>query len=316
MTSITPPPVFIVSSERSGSNLLRKRISEHQSVYFGPQPVHFFKHLYHITYQYNNLRDAENLRALIARAIKMCKGQFGSPSPWTLDIDEEEVLTHLYNHYPQREYAVFHVADALMRIYANSQGYKSYVCKDNHIFKYLFQIIHHIPEAKFIYLYRDPRDYLSSQLKRPTQVKSSYYLSRMWRHEQLEAFQLFYYPSLFDFIAISYEDLIQDEAYQLQRVCNFLEVEKLLKPKQMIENTDLHEWRNLNKMTISSNSGKYKKYLSVGQVKMVERVCKKEMNHLGYSLEYPKDESSPSLLLKGFSLTSGYIQKFFSSILK
>lgn len=39
--SYADSPVFIIASERSGTNLLRKRLTESQSVYLGPSPAHF-----------------------------------------------------------------------------------------------------------------------------------------------------------------------------------------------------------------------------------------------------------------------------------
>jgi hypothetical protein len=47
--------VFILATERSGTNLLRRRLSEAQSLVIGPAPLHLLKHLYYAEPYYGDL---------------------------------------------------------------------------------------------------------------------------------------------------------------------------------------------------------------------------------------------------------------------
>ena len=58
-------PVFLLGSERSGTNLLRKRLTESQDIYFGPAPAHFLKHLYYRQYYYGELSKDINFLKMI-----------------------------------------------------------------------------------------------------------------------------------------------------------------------------------------------------------------------------------------------------------
>lgn len=44
-----------------------------------------------------------------------------------------------------------------------------------------------IPGAKFVYLYRDPGDFVLSQLKRPSSIQSSARFTKLCSYEQTKA---------------------------------------------------------------------------------------------------------------------------------
>ena len=62
-------PIFILSSERSGTNLLRRRLSEWQKVAYGPAPLHLLKHLYYAQPFYGDLSKTEALQQFLNDAL-------------------------------------------------------------------------------------------------------------------------------------------------------------------------------------------------------------------------------------------------------
>ncbi|MFL1455735.1 sulfotransferase family protein [Marinobacter sp. GN3S48] len=275
------PPVFLLASERSGTNLLRRRLTEYQKEYFGPAPLHLLKHLYWAEPYYGDLACEGNFREFIRDALGLAYHHF---SPWDEEISVDQVQSE-YDSIFQGQRSSVGVMHVIYSIYAWRKGYSSYFCKDNNIFDFVSDIKLLIPESKFVYLYRDPRDVVVSQMKRPLQNKSVSFLADLWRNEQVRCIRhAKFLESSNDVMMISYEDLIQDELLHVKRLCDFLNVEKLETKENFSvnENIQIQEWENLNKPTIKGNSGKFLESLSRSKLKKIEGICWHQMVWLGY----------------------------------
>jgi hypothetical protein len=274
-------PVFIIASERSGTNLLRKRLTDNQSYYLGPSPAHFLKHLYYQEPYYGDLLVDENFVKFIRQAIELCTVHF---SPWDINWSTKDIVED-YGKNPRNSIFVMHY---FMSRYAIENGYKSYVCKDNYLYEFALDIAESIPSSKFIYLYRDPRDFVASQMKRPGSTKSPIKFSRLWSYEQVKSIKV---SSLLmnrgRCMKLSYEDFISDDLFWVGRIFDYLGVE--LGDKGSYSDKDIekvHEWKNLDKPTMSGNKGKYLTELSVVEIKQVEAICHICMEYLGYDRQY------------------------------
>lgn len=274
-------PLFIVASERSGTNLLRKRITEKQDVYFGVEPAHFLKHLYHHQPYYGSFSVDQNFLQVIRDAVKLCNLHF---APWDIEFVPKEILREYDTHYSFRN--IFGLMDYMMKSYARSKGYKTYICKDNFLFEYLYQIKAFLKPVKFIYLYRDPRDVMLSQTKRRLRDRSIINNARIWGSEQIKCFQLFQDYFQKDTFTLSYEEFIKNEEKKLEEIFSFLGIEPTQdeRPYEVVD--EVHEWKNLNKPTLKDNYNKYKRELSKKQIKLIEAICHQEMDLLGYENEY------------------------------
>lgn len=217
-------PVFIVASERSGTNLLRRRLTEAQSLLYGPSPLHILKHLFYAEPYYGDLSNNIIFTSLIDDALNLAYKHF---SPWDVFFSVKDVLEKYPILFPA-ERSVIGVMHVLYTMYAHVKGYESYVCKDNNLFDFTCQIHKAIPEARFIFLYRDPRDVVLSELKRPNQVKGVHYLARLWKKEQIKSIRS--YTDLLRLGAsysVSYEDLISNEESIIENICQWLGLEKV-----------------------------------------------------------------------------------------
>lgn len=287
------PGVYLLASERSGTNLFRKLLSEHQDAYFGPPPAHFLKHLYFNEAYYprepvDSERQGSELsldgfRELVADAVKLCES---APSAWDLDLRCEKIV-EAYCSQTQGKSSVL-LADYLMRAYALDQGFRSYLCKDNHLFYFAFDILKDLPDAKFIYLYRDPRDYALSQKTRSLQTDSLYRISEMWRDEQIHCQNIVARLGGERCLSISYEQLVSASEKTLMQVCDFLSVPYRTEPKETKpapEGSLIKEWENLAKPLVKDNFGKYQTMLSTREIALIERLCNRQMEQLGYTAE-------------------------------
>lgn len=286
-------PVFIIASERSGTNLLRKRLTENQNCYLGPAPAHFLKHLYYQQPYYGDLSRDDNFKSFVTQAIDLCLVHF---SPWRIDWTVDDVM----QGFDGKRRDSIHLMHYMMNRYAREQGFSGYICKDNFLYEFAMDIAAEFPNAKFIYLYRDPRDFVLSQIKRPAAVRSITRYAKLWAYEQVKSIAVSerlgaqgrcYW--------LSYERLIENEEYEIFSILDYLGVPKTSGRNyedNMREN--VHEWSNLSKETKIDNSRKFLKELSRRKINTVEKVCYLQMKYLGYeSICDAKRSPSRSFLL-------------------
>ena len=277
-------PAFIMSSERSGSNLLRKMLGMHPQL-ADPPPPHMWRHLTNALPEYGPLRDTENLHCLIKAAIEMTQVP-KSHLDWKYEITVDDILTRLSTTTPT---AVF---SALYTEYAQREGAQGWVCKENNLFDHAFQIRDTLRDAKFLYLCRDGRDVACSMKKVPTHDQHSFFIAREWKSIQRKCLRV--YQSLEErggVHLVRYEDLIENPEEELREICEFL---GLKFQKRMLyfheseqarrEAEKTQYWENLSQPVMSDNKGKFYKNLTDYEVRIFESVAAEELRHLGYPL--------------------------------
>lgn len=272
-------PIFIMSSERSGSNLLRVLLSNHSKLAAptAPQILATFSEL--VPY-YGPLSNKENARRLFEDILMVVNHPYHS---WQLLTN----FDYVYEKYkPSRFLDFFH------SIYSEDTQRNNkirYVCKENNIFNFAFHLIEYYKKPKFIYLYRDPRDYAASWLKLPAGPKTLYSAAISWLGEQkicdilLNSFNL-------EACKIKYEDLITKCEQVMSDLLTFLgeDIEEACFEVNEGSNLDLtwnSFWKNLNKPIISENCRKYVNVFDVGDINLIETVTKEYMIRLGYELD-------------------------------
>lgn len=289
----SPPPVFLLASERSGTNLLRRRLNEWQSTVFAPSPPHFLKHLAALVPYYGRLDDDDCFLELIGDALSLCYNHY---SPWEIRFTKEEVLEE-YTRVHGRKRTVVLLTDLLHRNYAKAKGFASYFCKDNHLFDFAYQIRQDIPDARFLYLHRDPRDYTLSRVRCVPSRSSVTAAARLWRSEQMKCIRIVSDPAFEECCyRMSYEQFISEEATYLKDICSFFGLERQDRPRDAskFDTGTPRAWSNIHKPTMQSNYGKYKTAFSRAQIRTIEAITWTQMNFLGYQPESSQRPKLPS----------------------
>jgi hypothetical protein len=174
----------------------------------------------------------------------------------------------------------------LYSLYSKAKGSDTYFCKDLWLFDFAHQIKSFIPDAKFIHLFRDPRDYILSQRRRPFGEQSVIKLAKRWLSECNASIRITHSPG-FDkhTYTLSYENLVKNEEFHISEILKKFNIEKELNNSERTI-YQFHEWKNLHKRTNTHNYNKYKTGLSIHQIKAIECICWNTMIFLGYKTEF------------------------------
>jgi hypothetical protein len=269
-------PIFIVGSERSGSNLLRTLLGNHSMV-SAPVDPHFFDAWYGLLSAYADLRVPANMRLLLADMLEYANHPFND---WRLRMDLDEALADA----PQSFLAAF---DRLCRAKAAQEGRTAYVCKGNHLFDHAFKILAHWPEARLLYLYRDPRDHCASWKEKPLHLLTVHDAVAKWEREQRACLQLVRFHGV-RMHFVRYEELIAEPARTMDGVlrhCGLPVEEACFRTDAQRARSEAERyvyWRNIDKPIDAGNSGRYREKLTEEELRMVETLAAPMMRSLGY----------------------------------
>ncbi|WP_445666677.1 sulfotransferase [Fodinibius sp. AD559] len=270
--------VFILYSERSGSNLLRVLLGNHPDLAAPVSPQFFDSFTPHVE-KFGDLRKKENSIKLISHLIKYANHPF---SDWNLDISAEDI----YSEFSPRNF--IEAVDALYASKAQEEDKSGYVCKERHLFNYSGLVIASLSDINWIFLHRDPRDVVSSWLKNNMLYFTAYEAAQSWKEDQKKCLALHHAYNV-SYHQLSYEQLITDTEQTLTPLLKYISLnieEQCFQNEQDNEEASRNVlWKNLNKPIDSSNKKNYVDILSQKQTLIVESVCKQQMKTLGYQLE-------------------------------
>jgi len=162
--------------------------------------------------------------------------------------------------------------------------------------------------VKIILITRDPRDIITSLnfgqgTEYGGQHRPTLFHIRNWR-KSIALANTFLENDLMLFL--KYEDLLSDESAVLEKICRFLNVDNFSKDHfdNGIKTSEGKLWEG-NSSTgqkhgiDSTNTAKYKKYLSTQHIKYIEQCCFPEMLTLGYTSDFfGKGEKFENVSLK------------------
>jgi len=267
--------IYLLGSERSGSNLLRTLLGNHSQI-AAPIAPHLCLTFRRHFKNYLPVSDKANTHELLSDINSVVNHPFHD---WKIelmktgveDLKMESFINFL--HYTYSSYSI-------------EKGKSHYFCKDNNNHEFALGMLKDIPDVKFIYLVRDPRDQVASWMRTPIHLLSPYAANRKWKDEQT------YILSLRDFFKvemhlIKYENLVDHPEIEMKKVLDFLDLPDeatCYQTKKENKEAEKHPlWKNINKPVKKKNYGKYKDVLSESDIHMIETIDKALMKELGYS---------------------------------
>lgn len=275
--------VFMIGTQRSGSNLLRLMVNQAPSI-AAPHPPHILERFTPLLPAYGDLRDESSFQQLVDDVVTLVEV---NPVPWGVAFDRADIRRRC------RDNSLVAVFGAVMDRMAESYGKQHWMCKSLANVHFLPEIERYFAEddARYLYLYRDGRDVCLSFLKAVVGEKTAYHVARQWHVEQQLALECGRRVPASRYMALSYEELTSNPESTLRLLCRWLDIE--FSPSML----DFHEsdeasktaasgklWENVKKPVMATNSKKWLKSLSAEEVVDFESVAGESLVQLGYEL--------------------------------
>ena len=285
------PPAFrafILGERRSGSNFLRTTLNACSQI-AAPHPPHIIHTFHDLTICYGDLGEDANWQRLVEDVVHCV-----NLSPVRLLASEQPLSAKAVARQSVQR-SLPGLQDAIYREVVNEESKSGWICKSNDNIHYLEDIEQaYGATAKYLFLIRDGRDVAMSFRKAPIGPKHPYVAGRQWAQMQqtLLAWEARVGERL---LRIRYEDLLQNQAAEVQRVCNFLGVvfeDRMLSPEKTSEARRTANqsvlWRNVDKPLMAGNFNKFRED-DPENVHLFERAAGETLQCLGYELMYEPD---------------------------
>lgn len=279
-------PVFMIGTQRSGSNLLRLMINQLKQI-VSPHPPHILERIYPLLEYYGDLDTDSNFRLLIDDVCKLVEL---NPVAWDgATLNRNDVFSRC------RERNLIAVHGAVYDIYAEFMTAETWCCKSLANIKYADDIEDYFIEPKYIYLYRDGRDVALSFQRAVVGEKHIFNIAREWAATQNLAFRLQEWIGPRRFFSISYEQLTADPEGTAKSLCAFLGMD------YTGEMLDFHRtehakntasasqlWSNVVRPVMKNNTKKYRSEMDISSIEIFESVAGEALDRLGYERDFIK----------------------------
>lgn len=207
-------PVFMIGTQRSGSNMLRLMLNQLPR-FAAPHPPHILSRMAPLVPLYGDLADDAAFAALVDDVCRLVEL---NAVRW-----EGVVLSRCAVAAGCRERSIVAIFEAVYDRVAQAWGAEDWICKSMANLNYLPEINRYFPTARYLYLYRDGRDVAASFQKAVVGEKHCYPIALEWHRAQQLALQLRDWIAPGRFFMVSYEQIIGAPEETLKALCAFLE---------------------------------------------------------------------------------------------
>jgi hypothetical protein len=285
-------PVYIIGTERSGSNLLRLLLHAHSGIVV-PHPPHLLHFLAPVEASYGDLSDRAHRRCLVEDAVRLVQAHIYA---WDVPLDVDALTDEA------RPPDLMGVMGAIYDAARRASGKRRWGNKSTFMVHHVDRAVARDPEARFIWLVRDPRDVAVSSKTSVFSTCHPFNTGLLWAEQQGEALRHRDKLGEGQVHLLRYEDLLADHEGSLRKLCTFLGEDyepamlRFFEGEEARKSARLSEsWKNTGRPIQHDNRGKWAKALTAEEVTMVECSTAPLMQTLGYEV------STPEATLRAFS---------------
>lgn len=265
-------PIFVVGMPRSGTTLVSAMLSAHPKIAISPE-THFLRRW---------LRDYAHLDVRRPEAFHHFWYDFSQSKHFSdLQLDRDVTRQRILA-LPVHDFR--HIFMTLLQSYAGSLGKTRWGEKTPMHELYIDQLLHWFPQAKIIYVLRDPRAVIASLLKVPWATRTVEDYALRWR---ASVQNIGYRSTDARVYVVNYEKLVQAPQLELLQLCGFVEeayLPSMLAYGEAAKGLVSGEtWKAavLQGLTTASMA-KWQAQLSPQEVSVIEHVAGPEMLPHGY----------------------------------
>jgi hypothetical protein len=275
-------PVFLLATERSGSNLTRSILNAHPDL-TAPHPLE-------TAYPWRSTKSPSELspsnRRRLVRDVLVNKNYSFHPlvDPLSVSRVQERVESAEVPSY-------LTVQEALYREYVAETGTERWVSKDPGLWHYLDEVLSYYEDPKIVYLVRDARDVALSFKSSNVWKYHPYFTAGRWREEQRAGLRLLEELGDERVHLLRYQDLLEEPESEARALCDFLGIpfeERMLyyydTDEAEQESQSAGAFENIAIPIKSDNYGKFREDLTAREIRTVEKVAGEELEAFGFEL--------------------------------
>lgn len=280
------PSFFIIGLPRSGTKLLRSLLNNNSKIFIPEVETVFLPKFLTL---YRNVIINEKKSQEIIKRIKKTLFHFYYSDLFDFDFNYQKSLDVKIDKFISDFYFELMQQRNLNATLIGDKS-PSYI---NH----LKLLNTNFPKAKYIHIYRDPREVALSAKK--AWGKNLYRTAIKWNYS-INNFSKFKKNNDNLVLEISYEELISNTKSVMKRCVQFLEISYEKDMHVLNKNIENLGTAQTNYVT-QNNNNKYKKILSKKQIKKIESYCFDEMLAKGYKSENKNLHSKKPNVLENIS---------------
>jgi len=279
-------PIFMIGTQRSGSNLLRLMLNQLPEI-AAPHPPHILQRFMPLVPSYGDLRVDANFFQLVEDVCRLVEL---NPVPWDgVELNRAGIVRGC------RERSLVSVQAAVYDVYAGIHHATTWCCKSLANINYVPEIEAYFKKPRYIYLFRDGRDVAVSFRKAVVGEKHFYHIAKEWVATQKLALALGLEIDRDRFMRVRYEDLIHNPEGTARDICDFLGVPfrgsmlnyySTEEAKRASSSSDL--WNNVVSPVMRDNSGKFLREASERDIRIFESVAGPVLDALRYDRHFVK----------------------------
>ncbi len=273
-------PIFMIGTQRSGSNLLRLMLNQLSEI-ASPHPPHILQRMHPLLGYYGDLSRDENFRHL---ADDVCRLVELNPVAWEgVELNRDDVVSRC------RERSLVALHGAVYDVCAEAWNARTWCCKSLANIEYVEAIERYFDNPRYIFLYRDGRDVALSFQKAVVGEKHIYHIAKGWAKTQERALTLMDQIDSGRLIMVSYEELTAEPEATTKRLCDFLGVgysERMLQyhvseeARRAAVSSTL--WDKVTQPVMANNSRKFLRESTETEIRIFESVAGHVLDRLGY----------------------------------
>jgi hypothetical protein len=279
-------PIFMIGTQRSGSNLLRLMLNQLAEV-AAPHPPHILQRLMPLTPGYGDLRLDDNFHQLVDDACRLVEL---NPVPWEgMTLDRRKIAAQC------RTRSLVAVHGAIYDAYAKTRGAATWCCKSLANILYVPQLEDYFDRPRYIYLYRDGRDVALSFRKAVVGEKHFYHIAKEWAATQELALKWQQRIDAGRFLSVSYEELVGSPRTTAHMLCDFLGAAFRAEMLDYHRSDEAHKtasssdlWSNVSRPVMQSNTKKFLREVKEDDVRVFESMAGYVLDALGYERVFVK----------------------------
>jgi hypothetical protein len=273
-------PVFVIGCPRSGTTMLQLMLHSHPRMAVPPE-TRFLVPVYYRRRTWGDLRVAHRRRALAQWIATDRSTKFRE-----LKLDKDDFIQQVVDA-PGSLGSVFGTA---FRMYADRFDKVRWGDKRPSYVKQVDMLLRLFPDAQFVHLIRDGRDCVASLKEMPWYTLSSFHAISTWAEAIDAGGRLKRTLPEDTYYELRYEDLTDDPATELKKLCHFLEEDfapSMVSPREAASvAVPQHKvWHsNTHREVTRSRVGSWANRLDDWEIALSEHMLGDRLEAMGYEL--------------------------------